>query len=335
MPEKELRFSVIVPVYNRPGEIKELLESLTTQTDKDFEIIIVEDGSTEKSDKIVENFSGKLKLKYFFKQNSGPGTSRNYGCLRAEGNYFIVLDSDCIVPVKYIETVRTELNENYADAYGGPDAAHPDFTDFQKAVNYSMTSFLTTGGIRGKNEKIDKFYPRSFNMGFSKEVFDKTGGFSKMRFGEDIDFSIRILKEGFKTRLIKNAFVWHKRRTNAKQFFKQIYNSGIARINLYKKYPESLKIVHFFPAVFTAGFLILLILSIFVSVRFLIPVAIHIIAVFIDSAVKNKSLKIGFISILTSYIQFFSYGSGFIFAFVKRFFFKKNEFEAFKKTFYN
>ncbi len=329
-----LSFSLIIPVFNRPDEIEELLESLENQTERNFEIVIVEDGSEIKCDDIVKKYSDNLNIKYFYKENSGPGTSRNYGAERANGNYFIFLDSDCIIPEKYIETVTKHLKKNYTDAYGGPDRAHESFSNFQKAVNYSMTSFFTTGGIRGKSEKMDKFYPRSFNMGYSKDVFQKTGGFSKMRFGEDIDMSIRILKNNFKTQLIKDAFVYHKRRTSIKQFFKQVYNSGIARINLYKKYPESLKLVHTFPSFFVIGIIFILISSVIFPVL-LFFILLHIFSVFIDSSIKNKSIVIGFLSILTSYIQFFGYGFGFIIAFFKRVVFKKKEFDAFNKTFYN
>jgi len=335
MTNHEISLSLIIPVYNRPDEVEELLKSLTNQTVKDFEVVIVEDGSVKKCDTIVNSYSSQLDIKYFFKENSGPGTSRNYGAERANGNYFVILDSDCIIPEKYIEIVLKNLQTDYTDAYGGPDKAHKSFSIFQKAVNYSMTSLFTTGGIRGKSEKADKFYPRSFNMGYSKDVFEKTGGFSKMRFGEDIDMSIRILKYGFKTKLIKDAFVYHKRRTSIKQFFKQVYNSGIARINLYKKYPGSLKIVHAFPSVFITGVFILLLLSILISPYFFIPILLHIILIFSDASIKNKSLEIGLISILTSYIQFFGYGFGFLIAFIKRVLLKKQAFEAFKRNFYD
>ena len=329
-----LSFSLIIPVFNRPVEIEELLESLENQTERNFEIVIVEDGSETKCDNIVKKYSDRLNIKYFHKENSGPGTSRNYGAERASGNYFIFLDSDCIIPEKYIETVTKHFNEKYTDAYGGPDKAHESFSNFQKAVNYSMTSFFTTGGIRGKSEKMDKFYPRSFNMGYSKDVFQKTGGFSKMRFGEDIDMSIRILKNNYKTQLIKDAFVYHKRRTGIKQFFKQVYNSGIARINLYIKYPESLKLVHALPSFFVIGIILILISSVIFPVL-LFFILLHVFSVFIDSSIRNKSIVIGFLSILTSYIQFFGYGFGFIIAFFKRVVLKKKEFDAFNKTFYN
>lgn len=334
MTEKKISISLIIPVYNRPIEIDELLESLTLQTVGDFEVIIVEDGSSEKCDVILDQYKESLSIKYFFKDNSGPGQSRNYGYERAGGNYCIFLDSDCVIPPTYVEIVKTELELNYIDAFGGPDKAHEGFSNLQKAINYSMTSFFTTGGIRGGGEKLDKFYPRSFNMGYSREVFNTTKGFSKMRFGEDIDMSIRILKSGFKTRLIKEAFVYHKRRTNVRQFFKQVMNSGIARISLFKRHPESLKLVHFAPAVFTISTIVLILAAAFWSPYFLIPLAIHMLLLFVDSSIKNKSIPIGIISILTSYIQLFAYGFGFITAFWKRVFLGKKEFSAFNKNFY-
>jgi len=224
--KKEHRISIIVPVFNRPAEVEELLVSLERQSDRDFEVVIVEDGSSETCKAEAEKFNELLNLHYYYKENSGPGLSRNYGYERASGNYGIFLDSDCILPERYIETVRAALDEDHSDAFGGPDRAHDSFTPFQKAVNYSMTSFFTTGGIRGGGEKMDKFYPRSFNMGYSREVFEATKGFAGMRFGEDIDMSIRILEHGFRTRLIKDAFVYHKRRTSTRQFFKQVFNSA-------------------------------------------------------------------------------------------------------------
>ncbi|MFT6850835.1 MAG: glycosyltransferase involved in cell wall biosynthesis [Sphingobacteriales bacterium] len=334
MNTKAINVSIIVPVFNRPQEVEELLESLSVQTKTDFELVIVEDGSTKRCDKVVEAYADNLNIKYFFKPNSGPGQSRNYGFDKSTGNYCIYLDSDCVIPKDYFKIVHDELSNNFVDAFGGPDEAHPDFTDLQKAINYSMTSFFTTGGIRGGGEKLDKFYPRSFNMGYSREVYEVTKGFAKMRFGEDIDMSIRILKNGFKTRLIKDAYVFHKRRTNFRQFFKQIYNSGIARINLYKNHPESLKMVHFAPAVFTVGCIALLLLGIVVNPIFLAPIGFHMALLLIDSTIKNKSLVIGFLSIITSYIQLTSYGFGFIKAVWLRLILGKDEFSAYNKTFY-
>lgn len=332
--KRTLTYSLIIPVYNRPDEIQELLESLSKQSDADFEVVIVEDGSSEKCDEVVDAYQGMLNISYFFKENTGPGQSRNYGFARAKGNYCIFLDSDCVIPPDYMKIVRASLEENYIDAFGGPDKAHPDFSLLQKAINYSMTSFFTTGGIRGGSEKLDKFYPRSFNMGYSREVFEKTGGFSKMRFGEDIDMSIRILKKGFGTRLIKDAFVYHKRRTNLRQFYKQVINSGIARISLYKRHPESLKWVHFAPAAFTFSTAVLILLAIFWSPLFLLVNGFHIFLILLDSTIRNKCIRIGLLSIITSYVQLFGYGIGFITAVYKRVILGNEEFTAFNRTFY-
>ncbi len=335
MDKTNLTFSFIIPVYNRPNEVEELLESLSKQTSKDFEVVIVEDGSDLKSDTVVEKYKPQLDISYYYKENTGPGISRNYGFEGAEGNYCIFLDSDCILPPHYFETVKNELAEKYVDAFGGPDRAHTSFSKLQKAINYSMTSFFTTGGIRGGKKKLDKFFPRSFNMGYSREVFDKTQGFSKLRFGEDIDMSIRIIENGFHTRLIPDAYVYHKRRTNLRQFFKQVFNSGIARINLYKRHPQSLKLVHFAPALFTTGTILLVILSFIVSPYFLIPNLVHIVLLFFDSMIKNKSASIAFLSTVTSYVQLFGYGFGFLKAFRKRIIFGgKDEFTAFRENFY-
>ena len=257
----DMRYSVIIPVYNRPDEVDELLQSLTVQCFKDFEVVIVEDGSSIPCKEVADRYTDRLDIKYFSKPNSGPGQTRNYGAERSEGEYFIILDSDVILPEGYFDAIEKELQSSPADAFGGPDRAHDSFTDIQKAINYSMTSFFTTGGIRGGKKKMDKFYPRSFNMGIRREVYEALGGFSKMRFGEDIDFSIRIFKGGYTCRLFPDAWVYHKRRTDLKKFFKQVHNSGIARINLYKKYPDSLKLVHWLPAVFTLGVSLLLLLT--------------------------------------------------------------------------
>ncbi|PKP21570.1 MAG: glycosyl transferase family 2 [Bacteroidetes bacterium HGW-Bacteroidetes-21] len=332
--KENLRFSIIVPVYNRPQEVDELLESLCRQEMKNFEVVLVEDGSAKPCTGEVEKYKDRLTIKYYFKDNSGPGLSRNYGCEKAEGNYFIILDSDCILPPHYVGAVKKALEENYTDAYGGPDRAHASFIPIQKAINYSMTSFFTTGGIRGGGEKLDKFYPRSFNMGYSKEVFEKTGGFSKMRFGEDIDFSIRILGKGFKTKLIKDAWVYHKRRSNLRQFYKQVYNSGIARINLMKRHPGSLKAVHALPSLFVLGHLAMIVLAVFISWLFILPLTLHILLLFLDATFKNKSIGIGGLAIITSYFQLIGYGLGFITAFWKRIILGKDEYSAFARNFY-
>ena len=333
--EKEINLSIVIPVYNRPTEVDELLRSLSNQTNKNFEVIIVDDGSTIKCDNQVEKYKSLLNIKYFYKQNTGPGPTRNYGTEKANGNYIIYLDSDCVLPTHYIQTIQDRLRKKFVDAFGGPDRADRNFSILQKSINYAMTSFLTTGGIRGGGEKLDKFYPRSFNMGYSREVFEKTGGFSSMRFGEDIDMSIRIINHGFKTELIKDAYVYHKRRTNFKQFFKQVFNSGIARINLFKRHPGSLKIVHTFPSLFLVGVLLLIILSIFISAYFIIPLILYTILLFIDSSFRNKNIFVGLISICASYIQLIGYGAGFLVAFWKRILFSNAEYSAFTDNFYD
>ena len=330
-----MKYSIIVPVFNRPDEVDELLQSLVGQTLKDFEVVIVEDGSEKPCKDVCDKYAGKIDLKYFMKKNSGPGQSRNYGAERANGEYLIVLDSDVVLPEDYLKAVDDELNSEPSDAFGGPDCAHDSFTETQKAISYSMTSFFTTGGIRGGKKKLDKFYPRSFNMGIRRDVYMRLGGFSKMRFGEDIDFSIRIFKAGCKCRLFPEAWVWHKRRTDMRKFFRQVYNSGIARVNLYKKYPESLKLVHLLPMVFTVGVILLFLVACFgrimmvygnpadfyswyyLVVGAISPILLFSLVIFIDSSIQNRSLPIGFIS-----------------AWWKRCILGHDEFHAFEKTFY-
>ena len=331
--EHAMKYSFIIPVYNRPDEVDELLDSLTRQTIRDFEVVVVEDGSSVPCKEVVDKYAARLTIHYYNKENSGPGQTRNYGVERANGEYMLILDSDCILPKKYLEMVEADLQRQKADAFGGPDRAHESFTDVQKAINYAMTSFFTTGGIRGGKKKLDKFYPRSFNMGVRKDVYQALGGFSKMRFGEDIDFSIRIFKGGYQCRLFPEAWVWHKRRTDLKKFFKQVHNSGIARINLYKKYPESLKLVHLLPALFTLGVAFLLLAS-FLWGGSLSLLLLFALIVFVDASLQNKSLKIGLLAIAASFIQLTGYGPGFLRAWWKRCVCGKSEFAAFEKNFY-
>ena len=345
-----MKYSIIVPVFNRPDEVDELLESLLSQEEKDFEVIIVEDGSQVPCKKVCDKYADRLDLHYYYKENSGPGQSRNYGAERAKGDYLLILDSDVVLPKGYIRAVSEELNREPADAFGGPDCAHESFTDTQKAISYSMTSFFTTGGIRGGKKKLDKFYPRSFNMGIRRDVYQELGGFSKMRFGEDIDFSIRIFKAGKRCRLFPKAWVWHKRRTDFRKFWKQVYNSGIARINLYKKYPDSLKHVHLLPMVFTVGTTCLLLLilsglfllcipilniigSLLVMIG-LMPLLLYSIIICVDSTMQNNSLKIGLLSIAAAFIRLTGYGCGFISAWWKRCVCGMDEFSAYEKNFY-
>lgn len=326
-------FSIIIPVYNRPYEVDELLESLSIQTDKDFEVIIVEDGSKETCKHITEKYEKAFPLSYFYISNSGPGMARNYGAVQSKGSFLLIVDSDCMMPPQYIQSIRTELAANPVNAFGGPDKALSSFTPIQKAINYAMTSFFTTGGIRGGKKKMDKFYPRSFNMGIQREVYETLHGFSAMRFGEDIDFSIRIFKGGYKVALFSSAYVYHKRRTDLRKFFKQVHNSGIARINLYKKYPDSLKCVHLLPAAFTLSIVLLLILSVWCWLS-LLPILCYILLIFIDASIENKSIKVGLLSVMSSFIQLIGYGSGFLIAAWNRLIRKKGEFSAFKKNFY-
>ena len=336
-----MKYSFIVPVYNRPDEVDELLDSLTRQTLTGFEVIVVEDGSAVPCAEVCRKYADRLDLHYFDKPNSGPGQSRNYGVERALGEYVIILDSDVVLPEDYLQAVDDELRRSPADAFGGPDSAHPSFTDTQKAISYSMTSFFTTGGIRGGKKKLDKFYPRSFNMGVRREVYQRLGGFSRMRFGEDIDFSIRIFKAGCRCRLFPEAWVWHKRRTDFRKFFRQVYNSGIARINLYKKYPESLKLVHLLPMVFTVGVLSMLVLALVLLLACplcawfpLLPLLLYALIILADSSRQNHSMRIGVLSIVAAYTQLMGYGFGFINAWWRRCVCGRDEFAAFEKTFY-
>ena len=337
-----MRYSVVIPVYNRPDEVDELLQSLTLQTFRDFEVVIVEDGSSLPCQGVVEKYRDVLNVHYYTKPNSGPGQTRNYAAERSNGEYLLILDSDCILPPGYLQAVEEELQRKPAEAFGGPDRAHESFTPVQKAINYAMTSFFTTGGIRGGKKKMDKFYPRSFNMGVRADVYKQLGGFSRMRFGEDIDFSIRIFKAGCHCCLFPEAWVWHKRRTDFRKFFKQVHNSGIARINLYKKYPESLKLVHLLPAVFTAGgtcLLLLVLLSGLLGSRLLlflgvVPLLLFALVIFLDSSLQNKSPKIGLLSVIAAFIQLTGYGTGFLRAWWKRCVLGKDSFSAFEKNFY-
>ena len=329
-----MRYSIIVPVYNRPDEVDELLESLTQQTLKDFEVIIVEDGSIEPCKDVCDKYASILDLHYYAKENSGPGQSRNYGAERSNGEWLIILDSDVVLPKDYLGSVeRGVRSENTLAAWGGPDAAHPSFTPIQKAISYSMTSFFTTGGIRGGKAKLDKFYPRSFNMGIRRDVYLQLGGFTKMRFGEDIDFSYRIVEAGYMPRLFPEAWVWHKRRTDFRKFFRQVYNSGIARINLEKRHPGTMKLVHLLPTVFTLGVIGLLLITLFFPLA-CVPIILYSAIICIDSSIKNKSLWVGLLSIPAAFVQLMGYGFGFIESWWKRCVLKQDEFTAFEKNFY-
>ena len=304
-------FSVIVPVYNRVDEVHDLLESLSAQTLKDFEVVIVEDGSTVPCKAVVEAFAGKVDVQYFHKSNEGRSIARNYGMEHARGEYFVFFDSDCVIPERYFEILKARFDEEPTDCFGGPDAAHDSFTDVQKAINYSMTSFLTTGGIRGGKVKLEKFVPRSFNMGYSRKVWEKIGGFREM-FSEDIDMSMRVRNAGFSIKLVRDAYVYHKRRTSLRLFCRQIYVFGMSRITLKLLYPESLKLVHCLPAAFVLGTVTMVLLALLWRWWAILPLAAYLVAVWLTAIASTRSLKIGSLAVVTSIIQLGGYGIGFI-----------------------
>ena len=311
-----IRFSVIIPVFNRPDELRELLSSLREQTYTNFEVIVVEDGSKLKADGVVAEFTNQLDIRYFFKENSGQGFTRNYGFKQANGDYFVIFDSDALIPDHYFSVVNERLTTAWLDAYGGPDAAHPDFTPIQKAISYAMTSPFTTGGIRGSGKNLGgTYHPRSFNMGLSREVWETIGGYKLSRMGEDIEFAIRIIENGFKTGLIPDAFIYHKRRTSFSQFFRQLRFFGRARINISRYYPGELKLVHTFPALFTFFLFSVPIWALISPILFGIAigiVALLAILIFIDATRKEKSLKVGLLSVEAAFVQLTGYGIGFI-----------------------
>jgi glycosyltransferase involved in cell wall biosynthesis len=308
-------YSAIIPVYNRPQEVDELLESLTAQTYTNFEIIIVEDGSSRRADKVVSKYRDRLSLRYIEKENSGQGFSRNRGFEEAKGDYFIVFDTDCIIPPTYFEAVEDFLKKDRLDAFGGPDRAHGSFTTLQKAISCAMTSPLTTGGIRGNKKRLGPFHPRSFNMGISRQVYEEAGGYKITRMGEDIEFSIRIHNHGFRVGLIPEAYVYHKRRTSLKDFFRQLHFFGRARINIGRFFPDEVRLVHFFPMIFTLGVLSLLILPFLSMTLFkavLIVYASFFVLLFADSLIRTGDLAVSLLAVPAGFIQLFAYGIGFI-----------------------
>ena len=310
---KKLSYSIIVPVFNRPNEIDELLESLTHQDFQEkYEILIVEDGSQESSEEVVKKYKKQLNISYFYKSNSGPGDSRNFGMRKAKGNYFIILDSDVILPSKYLSTINTYLEKHYLDCFGGADTAHESFSNVQKAINYAMTSFLTTGGIRGSKKSIQKFEPRSFNMGISKEAFLVTQGFSRVHPGEDPDVSQRILKAGFTTGFLPGAEVFHKRRISWKKFYGQVKKFGTVRPFLSKWHPSTEKMTFWFPTLFVFFVITSLLAALIVNPYVILPLVVYMALVFLDSVVKYKSLSVGFLTVIALFIQFFGYGLAFL-----------------------
>lgn len=309
----KLQYSIIIPVYNRPTEVDELLESLThLKGGFSFEVIIVEDGSSNTCKELIQKYIPKLKINYFLTENQGAGKSRNFGMQKATGNYFIIFDSDCLIPENYLLAVDAQLQKKYTDAFGGPDAAHKNFTHIQKAINYSMTSLLTTGGIRGKKKAVGKFQPRSFNLGISKEAFEKTQGFSDLKIGEDIDLTFRLWDLNFKTQLIEAAFVYHKRRVNFKQFYKQTNAFGSARPFLNKRYPGTAKITYWFPSLFFIGAILSLFMVLFNQVCGIYFYAFYFLLLGFHASFVNKNISVGLLSIVATCVQFYGYGTGFL-----------------------
>ncbi len=328
-------FSLIIPVYNRPDEIDELLESLVlSDYDKPFEVVIVEDGSSIPCKNNLEKFVNKLDISYYFKENSGPGDSRNFGMKKAKGDYFLIFDSDCIIPKEYLSEVSKNLQNVYVDCFGGPDKALDSFSDIQKAINFAMTSFLTTGGIRGGSEQIDKFQPRSFNMGLSKKAFEASGGFGNIHPGEDPDLSIRLWNLGFETKLFSSAFVYHKRRIDWNKFSIQVTKFGKARPILNSWYPKYSKITYFFPSAFIIGLFVSLLLLIFNQDLFFKMYLVYFVLIFIVASFQNISLKIGYLSVIAVWKQFFGYGKGFIISYMKVILLKQKPQEAFPELFF-
>lgn len=304
-------FSIIIPVFNRPVELDELLESLSKSSyKKPFEIIIVEDGSQQKADEIVKKYKDSLDLKYFFKENSGPGDSRNFGMKKASGNYFLLFDSDCIIPAEYLNQLENFLSKNNVDFFGGADQADDSFSDFQKAVNFTMTSFFTTGGIRGSAKK--DFQPRSFNMGLSRKCFEKSGGFGQIHPGEDPDLTLRLWQMGFKSAFVPDATVIHKRRIEWSSFYKQTHKFGKARPILDSWHPNYKKITFWLPSLFIIGLDLAILFMFFGWFLPIIVYGLYFILLFISSLWQNKNLKIAFLSLITTGIQFYGYGLGFL-----------------------
>lgn len=341
----EMKYSIIIPVYNRPDECAELLQSLAaqqfTREPIPYEVLVVEDGSSVPAKAVCAQYEGKLAIRYFVKPNEGPAAARNYAAARAKGEYLLILDSDAVLPSGYLQAVDDELRAKPCDAFGGPDRAHASFTPMQKAINYAMTSFFTTGGIRGGRKGLDKFYPRSFNMGCRADVFQRLGGFSAMRFGEDIDFSTRVFAGGYACRLFPEAWVWHKRRTDLRKFFRQVYNSGIARINLSLRHPGTLKAVHVLPAVFAAGCITLVLLAALgvalgcaYALWCLLPLLLFSLIIFSDAMFQEQSVGVGLRAVAAAFVQLMGYGLGFLHAVWRRLVLHGGEFAAFQKNFY-
>ena len=327
------KFSFIIPVYNRPEELQELLSTIAEQIISDFEVIVVEDGSDNTSELVCAEFADRMPLQYIVQKNSGPGPARNTGASNANGKWLIFLDSDCLLPSDYIEKVINGIKSAEFDCFGAPDKAHDSFSTIQKAIGYAMSSILTTGGIRGAKKSLDVFYPRSYNLGVKRNVFNLLGGFSDMRFGEDLDFSMRLLEKGYSTQLLNDAYVYHKRRTKFRSFFKQVFNSGMARINLEMRHPNTIKLVHWLPSLFALGYVGIIIIACFFHLWLLLLLVFPVV-IFIHAMFSTKEFRTSFLAVVASFIQLFGYGLGFLKAFILRKVLKKGESFSFKRNFY-
>ncbi len=307
-----MKYSVIVPVYNRPDEMDELLQSLAVQqAGVDFEVVVIEDGSTIDSKAVVEKFP-QLNILYFFKENTGPGDSRNFGMQQATGDYFILFDSDCIIPAHYMVQLDELLSKNYVDCFGGTDSAQHNFTTLQKAINFCMTSRLTTGGVRGNSHQTQKFQPRSFNMGLSKKAFEATQGFGNIHPGEDPELVFRLWDIGFKTTLLKDLSVYHKRRINWSKFFTQVNKFGKVRPILDVWHPAYQQLKYAFPALFILGLDVVLLLAIFGYGAFLGLYGLYFLAVFLEALFTTQSIAIAGWSVVAVLVQFYGYGLGYL-----------------------
>ena len=339
-PQRPL-FSVIIPVYNRPQEVDELLESLCAQNVQNFETIIVEDGSSLRCEEVCKKYP-QLNIHYYYKENGGPAQARNFGAQKASGEWIVFFDSDCIIPDHYFSNATEEVCNGEFSLFGGPDRSHPSFTTLQKAIDYSMTSMITTGGIRGNKKSADKFYPRTFNMGIRADVFGEIGGFSNMRFGEDVDFSYKVKEGGYSSKLFTEGWVYHKRRNTFRTFFKQVFNSGIARIHLTRRHPGSLKLVHLLPGVFTLGEAVLVMAAVLSGIIFSWEIALLCISpllllagvIALDSTIRKGSLGVGLCSVCTSFVQLTGYGSGLLAGWWNICVLGKGNYAAFVKNFY-
>ena len=327
--------SIIIAIFNRKDELFELLQSLSFQTDKNFEVIIVDDGSKINLLPTVELFKESLDIHFYRKDNSGPGLSRNYGARRAKNDWLVFVDSDVIVEKDYIENIKKNLLEISCDAFGGADKAHKGFNLMQKAISYSMTSVFTTGGIRGNKKAISRFQPRSFNMGVRKSAFEKVGGFSEMRIGEDPDLSMTLWENGFKTAFFDNIGVYHKRRTDFGKFSKQVYQFGCARPILNQRHPKYVKISFAFPSLFLIGY-VLGFVEYFVFKRGVILsfYGLYTFLILFHALYKTKNVSIACMAMIATYIQMFSYGWGFLQSWFKLNILGMKPEEAFPNHFY-